>query len=59
VRLLGVLLAIAGSVGLARCVRGTLGEARPKDVAYALLTIVATMVTLVGLGMAFVPGFLD
>lgn len=57
-RLLGVLLAIAGSVGLTRSVRGTLQEGRPKDVAYALLTIVAAVVTLLGLGMAFVPDFL-
>ena len=57
VRLLGVLLAIAGSVGLARSVRGTLGAKRPKDVAFALLAVVATIVALVGLGMAFVPGF--
>lgn len=59
VRLLGIILAIAGAVGIARSVRGTLAEGRPKDVAFALLTIAATIVTLVGLGMAFVPGFLD
>ncbi len=58
-RLLGVLLAFAGSVGLVHSVRGTLQEARPKDVAFAILTIAATIVTLLGLGMAFVPGFFD
>ncbi|MCP4445319.1 MAG: hypothetical protein GY811_08245 [Myxococcales bacterium] len=57
-RLLGVVLAIAGAVGVVHCVRATLEQGRPKDVAYALLTIVAALVALTGVALAFVPGFL-
>lgn len=51
-------MAIAGAVGLVHSIRGTLAEGRPKDVAYALMTIAAVVVTLLGIALTFVPGFL-
>lgn len=57
-RLLGVLLALAGALGLVYSVRGTFTQSRPKDVAFAMLALVCTMVALLGLALAFVPGFL-
>ncbi len=56
-RLLGILIAIVGAVGIVHGVRGTLANGRPKDVGFALVTIVASVVALLGLGLAFVPGF--
>ncbi len=58
-RLLGILLAIAGAVGLVHSIRGTLGQGRPKDVAYALLSVASVVLALLGVALAFVPGFLD
>jgi len=51
-------MAIAGIVGVVRCVRGTLALGRPKDVAYALAAVVAAVVAILGVALTFVPGFL-
>ncbi len=57
-RLLGVLLAVSGAAGLVYSVRGVFTEHRPKDVAFAMLALTCTVITLLGLALTFVPGFL-
>ncbi len=58
VRLLGILMALVGGVGVVHSVRGTLANGRPKDVGYALVSIAASVLALLGVALAFVPGFL-
>ena len=57
-RLLGLVLFLAGGAGVAYGVRLTLQRGRPADVVYALLSWLAVMIALLGLGLIFVPGFL-
>jgi hypothetical protein len=58
VRILGILLAVLGAAGTALSVRGALSRPRPVDVAFALAAPCAVALALLGLVLAFVPGFL-
>lgn len=58
VRLLGILLFLGGGAAVAFTLRRTLESGRPKDVAYGLLSFLAVIIALLGLGLTFVPGLL-
>jgi hypothetical protein len=57
-RLLGLVLILAGAAGVVFGVRQTLESQRPRDVAFAVLSWVSVVVALLGLALTFVPGFL-
>jgi hypothetical protein len=57
VRLLGVLMFLFGGAGTAYSVWATYQRKRPRDVLFAVLAPLAMLVALVGLLLAFVPGF--
>jgi hypothetical protein len=59
VRLLGIVLFLAGGATVAYALRRTLDSGRPRDVAFALLAFLAVIIALLGLGLTFVPTFLD
>jgi hypothetical protein len=59
VRLLGLLLLLAGTVGAVRSLRGIFEEKRPRDVGFAMLAPLAIASALLGALLLFVPGFLD
>lgn len=57
-RIVGVLLFIAGAAATAYSIRGIDRKKRPGDVAFAVAAPVAALVALLGLILTFVPGFL-
>jgi len=59
VRLLGLLLLVAGAVGAVRSLRGIFEEKRPRDVGFAMLAPLAIATALLGALLLFIPGFLD
>ena len=58
VRILGVILLLAGSAGTAYATWAIFHRGRPADVAFAVAAPVAALIALAGLVLAFVPGFL-
>ena len=56
-RIVGVILLLAGSAGVAYAVWAVFHRARPVDVAFAALAPIAALLALTGLLLAFVPGF--
>jgi hypothetical protein len=57
VRILGVLLFVAGSAATAYATWATYRRHRPRDVLFALLAPIALIAALTGLLLAFVPRF--
>lgn len=57
VRILGVILLLAGSAGTAYATWAVFHRGRPADVAFAVLAPLAALLALTGLLLAFVPGF--
>jgi hypothetical protein len=58
VRVLGILLFVLAGGGTAFATWATYRRGRPRDVFFALLAPVAMLLALLGLLLAFVPGFL-
>ena len=56
-RLLGLVLLVAGGMGSVRAVRGLFEEKRPRDVGFALIAPVALTAALTGALLLFVPAF--
>jgi hypothetical protein len=56
-RLLGLVLLVAGGMGSVRAVRGLFEEKRPRDVGFALIAPVALAAALTGALLLFVPAF--
>ena len=56
-RLLGVLLFLAGGGAAGYSTWASYTRSRPRDVLFALLAPLALLVTLLGLVLIFVPGF--
>jgi hypothetical protein len=57
VRILGLLLLVAGAMGAVRSIRGIYEEKRPRDVGFAMLAPLAIAAALAGALLLFVPGF--
>jgi hypothetical protein len=57
VRIFGALLFLAGSAATARATWAVYHSRRPRDVLYAVIAPVALIAALIGLLLAFVPGF--
>lgn len=57
VRILGVILLLAGSAGTAYTTWAVFHRGRPADVAFAVAAPLAALLALTGLLLAFVPGF--
>jgi len=57
VRILGVILLLAGSAGTAYAIWAVFHRPRPADVAFAIAAPLAALIALTGLLLAFVPGF--
>jgi hypothetical protein len=58
VRFLGVLLFVIGGAATGYATWASYVRSRPRDVLFALLAPAALLVTLLGLVLIFVPGFL-
>lgn len=56
-RIVGVILLLAGSAGVAYATWGVFNRGRPADVAFAIAAPIAALLALTGLLLAFVPGF--
>ena len=56
-RLLGLVLLVAGGMGAVRAVRGLFEEKRPRDVGFALIAPLALAAALTGALLLFVPSF--
>ena len=56
-RILGVLLVLAGSAGTAFAIRESFARPRAVGAVFGLLAPVAVVVALVGALLVFVPGF--
>jgi formate hydrogenlyase subunit 3/multisubunit Na+/H+ antiporter MnhD subunit len=57
VRLLGLVLLVAGGIGAVRALRGLFEEKRPRDVGFALIAPLAIATALTGALLLLVPGF--
>jgi hypothetical protein len=57
-RFVGVLLFLVGGGGTAYATWASYARKRPQDVLFAVLAPIALLVTLLGLVLIFVPGFL-
>jgi hypothetical protein len=57
VRILGVLMFLAGGGGTAFSTWAIFTQGRPRDVAFAVAAPLALLVALIGLLLAFVPDF--
>ena len=58
VRIVGVILLLAGSAGVAYATWAVFHRGRPADVAFAAVAPIAALLALTGLALVFVPGFL-
>ena len=57
-RLLGLILFLAGGAATGYCTWAAMNRRRPIDVAFSVLAPLAVLVTMIGLALLFVPGFL-